>query len=122
MIIDVEMRLRFLNAYILEALLSALEYDNLSWLSDKQQFAWLRRVAQNKLVDHDRRSSRCDLIPLEGEDSYHGSYQGIYFYQVSFSGKDVATAYGLHRSGGFRHPAGRFADRCLDSRPSQRFG
>jgi hypothetical protein len=122
MIIDVEMRLRFLNAYILEVLLSASEHDDLSWLSDKQQFAWPRRVAHNKLVDHDRRSSRCDLIPLEGEDSYHGRYQGIFFYQVSFSGKDMATAYGLHRSSGFRHPAGRFADRCLDSRPSQRFG
>ncbi|OLB31416.1 MAG: hypothetical protein AUG45_04815 [Ktedonobacter sp. 13_1_20CM_3_54_15] len=49
----------------LEVFLAALEHENLSWLSDKQQFVWLRRVAHNKLVDNYRHSTRPALIPLE---------------------------------------------------------
>src|SRR6266699_1563226 len=49
----------------LEVYLAALEHDNLSWLSDKQQFVWLRRVAHNKLVDNYRHSTRPALISLE---------------------------------------------------------
>jgi RNA polymerase sigma factor (sigma-70 family) len=49
----------------LEVFLTALEHDNLSWLSDTQQFVWLRRVAHNKLVDTYRRSSRSAPVPLE---------------------------------------------------------
>src|SRR5712691_736522 len=51
----------------LEVFLKALEYDNLSWLADKQQLVWLRRVAHNKLVDHYRRSTRPPVVPLEQE-------------------------------------------------------
>jgi RNA polymerase sigma-70 factor, ECF subfamily len=49
----------------LEVFLTALEHDNLSWLTDKQQFVWLRRVAHNKLVDRYRRSPRSTLVPLD---------------------------------------------------------
>jgi RNA polymerase sigma factor (sigma-70 family) len=49
----------------LEVFTAALEQDNLSWLADKQQFIWLRRVAQNKLVDRYRRSTHVSVIPLE---------------------------------------------------------
>ncbi len=49
----------------LEVFLAALEHDNLSWLADVQQLAWLRRVAHNKLVDHYRRSPRLPMVPLE---------------------------------------------------------
>ncbi len=49
----------------LEVFLAALEHENLSWLSDKQQFVWLRRVAHNKLVDNYRHSTRPALISLE---------------------------------------------------------
>lgn len=49
----------------LEVFLIALEHDNLSWLTDKQQLVWLRRVAHNKLVDRYRRSPRPPVVPLE---------------------------------------------------------
>jgi RNA polymerase sigma factor (sigma-70 family) len=57
----------------LEVFLAALEHDNLSWLADKQQFVWLRRVAHNKLIDNYRRSSRTAVVPLEQvvETVYH---------------------------------------------------
>ena len=50
---------------LLEVFTAALEQDNLSWLTDKQQFVWLRRVAQNKLVDRYRRSMHFSVLPLE---------------------------------------------------------
>ncbi len=49
----------------LEVFTAALEQDSLSWLTDKQQLVWLRRVAQNKLADRYRRSIPVSLIPLE---------------------------------------------------------
>ena len=49
----------------IEVFLIALEHDNLSWLTEKQQFVWLRRVAHNKCVDRYRRTTRCSLVPLE---------------------------------------------------------
>lgn len=49
----------------LEVFLKALEHDNLSSLTEKQQFVWLRRVAHNKLVDSYRRSARPPVVPLE---------------------------------------------------------
>jgi RNA polymerase sigma factor (sigma-70 family) len=57
----------------LEVFLKALEHDNLSWLTDKQQLVWLRRVAHNKLVDSYRRSTRPPVVPIEQvvETLYH---------------------------------------------------
>ena len=49
----------------LEVFTAALEQDNLSWLAEKQQFLWLRRVAQNKVADRYRRSMHVSMIPLE---------------------------------------------------------
>src|SRR5437870_376804 len=49
----------------LEIFLTALEHDNLSWLTEKQQFVWLRRVAHNKLVDSYRRPTSPPAVPLE---------------------------------------------------------
>jgi len=48
-----------------EVFTAALEQDNLSWLADKQQFVWLRSVAQHKLADRYRRSIHVSVIPLE---------------------------------------------------------
>lgn len=45
--------------------LTALEHDNLSWLSPKQQLVWLRRVAHNKFIDSYRRPGHPPTIPLE---------------------------------------------------------
>jgi RNA polymerase sigma factor (sigma-70 family) len=49
----------------LEVFIAALEQDSLATLTEKQQFAWLRRVAQNKLVDRYRRSLHFSLLPFE---------------------------------------------------------
>src|SRR5947209_15901909 len=49
----------------LEVFLTALEHDNLSWLTDKQQLVWLWRVAHNKLIDRYRRSGHPPAVPLE---------------------------------------------------------
>jgi RNA polymerase sigma factor (sigma-70 family) len=57
----------------LEVFLTALEHDDLSWLADTRQLAWLRRVAHNKLVDSYRRSPRPPAVPFEQvvETVYH---------------------------------------------------
>lgn len=49
----------------LEVFLTALQHDNLTWLSSKQQLAWLWRVAHNKLVDSYRRPDHPPTVPLE---------------------------------------------------------
>src|SRR5258708_16518853 len=49
----------------LEVFLTALEHDNLSWLSTKQQLVWLWRVAHNKLIDSYRRPGHPPTVPLE---------------------------------------------------------
>ena len=49
----------------LEVFLAALEHDNLSWLSDKQQLVWLWRVARNKFIDSYRRPGHPPTVPLE---------------------------------------------------------
>lgn len=57
----------------LEVFLIALEHDNLTWLAEKQQLLWLRRVAHNKMIDTYRRSSHPAIVPLEQvvETVYH---------------------------------------------------
>jgi RNA polymerase sigma-70 factor (ECF subfamily) len=50
---------------MLEVFTAALEQENLSALAEKQQFAWLRRVAHNKLVDRYRRSAHLPVVPLD---------------------------------------------------------
>jgi len=49
----------------IEVFLVAFEHDHLSWLTEKQQFIWLRQVAHNKLIDRYRRTRRTALLPLE---------------------------------------------------------
>jgi RNA polymerase sigma factor (sigma-70 family) len=48
----------------LEVFKIALENDNLAWLKEDEQLSWLRRVANNKIVDRYRRSKRHPLIDL----------------------------------------------------------
>jgi len=48
----------------LEVFLRALEYDNLSWLSPKQQLVWLWRVAHNKFIDSYRHPVQPPTVPL----------------------------------------------------------
>jgi RNA polymerase sigma factor (sigma-70 family) len=49
----------------LEVFTAALEQKSLTWLVEKQQLVWLRRVAQNKLVDRYRHSLHVAPVPLE---------------------------------------------------------
>ncbi len=48
-----------------EVFAAAWEHDNLSGLERKEQLAWLRRVARNKLVDSYRRQARRPVVSLE---------------------------------------------------------
>lgn len=48
-----------------EVFVAAWEQENLSWMSEKQQLVWLRRVAHNKLVDRYRRSAHLAPLPLD---------------------------------------------------------
>src|SRR5260221_8580562 len=49
----------------LEVFTAALEQENLSALSERQQLVWLRRVAHNNLVDRYRRTVHLPVVPLE---------------------------------------------------------
>ena len=59
---------------VLDVFTAAWEQGNLSWLAEKQQLVWLRRVAHNKLVDRYRRSARVNVLSLEyvGETERYG--------------------------------------------------
>ena len=48
-----------------EVFMAAWEQDNLSGVPKKEQLAWLRRVARNKLVDSYRRQARRPAVSLE---------------------------------------------------------
>ncbi len=52
--------------------MAALEHDNLSGLSSREQLAWLRRVAHNKLVDRVRHMTRHPSVAFDQiEESVH---------------------------------------------------
>ena len=50
---------------LLEDFLAALENNQLSAVPEGSRLPWLQRVAQRKLVDHYRRSSRRASLPIE---------------------------------------------------------
>jgi RNA polymerase sigma factor (sigma-70 family) len=50
---------------LLEVFLAAMESSTLLNMSGGQQRAWLQRVAYNKLVDHQRRSFRRQVVALD---------------------------------------------------------
>ena len=50
---------------LLEVFLVALEQDTLVSMLEREQLAWLRRVAHHKLIDHYRRSRRRFAVGLE---------------------------------------------------------
>ena len=50
---------------MLDVFIAALNHDNLVGLTNEQQLAWLRRVAQNKIVDRYRHLAHLTLVPLE---------------------------------------------------------
>jgi len=50
---------------LVEVFLAALESDILATLAERQQIAWLRRVAHNKAIDHHRHSVRRPVAHLD---------------------------------------------------------
>lgn len=58
---------------LLDVFLAALERDNLRALAPEEQRRWLWRVARNKLVDHYRKHSRRQHLPLE--DAEEATYE-----------------------------------------------
>lgn len=52
---------------VIEAFIAALEYKDISIfaLDEREQLAWLRRVAYYKCIDRHRRSARQPTLPLE---------------------------------------------------------
>lgn len=50
---------------VLEVFLAAIESQALLQLSGDAQFAWLRRVARNKVIDYQRRITRHPAVALE---------------------------------------------------------
>lgn len=50
---------------LLEVFLAALESNQLSAIPEGSRLPWLQRVAQRKLVDHYRRTSRRSSLPIE---------------------------------------------------------
>jgi RNA polymerase sigma factor (sigma-70 family) len=50
---------------VLEVFTEAWAQNNLTWLAEKQQLVWLRRVAQHKMVDRYRRSAHVALLPFD---------------------------------------------------------
>ncbi|GER87073.1 hypothetical protein KDW_12350 [Dictyobacter vulcani] len=67
--------LRYIHRYIfsnenaddvlVEVFLAAIESPNLLKLTMEEQFAWLQRVARNKIVDHQRRVTRYPEVTLD---------------------------------------------------------
>ncbi|HEY1352290.1 MAG TPA: sigma-70 family RNA polymerase sigma factor [Ktedonobacteraceae bacterium] len=49
----------------LEVFTTALEQNNLAHLSDREQLAWLRRVAHNRFIDGYRRTTRHPVVELD---------------------------------------------------------
>ncbi len=68
---------------LVEVFLAALESDILAALAEKQQLAWLRRVAYNKAIDHHRRSVRRPAVPL-------GDAEELLFEDDDFAPERVA--------------------------------
>ena len=57
---------------LLEVFMAALENPRFSEMSEREQLAWLQRVARNKYIDFYRRSTRRLSIPLEDvQDQLH---------------------------------------------------
>lgn len=50
---------------LVEVFLAALESDILATLAERQQIAWLRRVAHNKAIDYHRHAARRPMTYLE---------------------------------------------------------
>lgn len=68
---------------LLEVFVAALESPIITTLDERQQLAWLRRVALNKSIDYYRLSVRRPAVPIEQtdetlyEEEYHSPEQSL---------------------------------------------
>lgn len=77
----------------LEVFTAALEQENLSALGERQQLAWLRRVAHNKLVDRYRRAVHLPAIPLEQVVESVRTAEALTPEQVVLRGEELERLY-----------------------------
>jgi RNA polymerase sigma-70 factor (ECF subfamily) len=68
---------------LLEVFIAALESPIITTLDQRQQLAWMRRVALNKSIDYHRRTTRHPAIPIEltdeilHEEEYYSPEQSV---------------------------------------------
>jgi RNA polymerase sigma-70 factor (ECF subfamily) len=82
----------------LEVFTAALEWENFSALTERQQLSWLRRVAHNKLVDHYRRAVHLPAMPLEQVMDTVRTEEALTPEQMVLRGEELERLYQAVRS------------------------
>jgi RNA polymerase sigma-70 factor, ECF subfamily len=77
----------------LETFMAALEWEDFSALTERQQFAWLRRVAHNKLVDRIRRAVHLPAVPLEQVREQVRTEEALTPEQMVLRGEELERLY-----------------------------
>jgi RNA polymerase sigma factor (sigma-70 family) len=82
----------------LEVFTAALEQENLSALTERQQLVWLRRVAHNKLVDRYRSAVHLPAVPLEQVRETVHTEDALTPEQMVLRGEELERLYQAMRS------------------------
>jgi len=82
----------------LEVFTAALEWENFSALTERQQLSWLRRVAHNKLVDRYRSAVHLPAVPLERVRKTVRTEEALAPEQMVLRGEELERLYQAVRS------------------------
>jgi RNA polymerase sigma factor (sigma-70 family) len=82
----------------LEVFTAALEWENFSALTERQQRSWLRRVAHNKLVDRSRSAVHLPAVPLEQVRETIRTEEALAPEQMVLRGEELERLYQTVRS------------------------
>ena len=82
----------------LEVFTAALEWENFSALTERQQLSWLRRVAHNKLVDRYRSAVHLPAVPLEQVKEAVRTEEALTPEQMVLRGEELEQLYQSVRS------------------------
>ena len=77
----------------LEVFTAALEWENFSALTERQQLSWLRRVAHNKLVDRFRRAVHLPAVSLEQVMETVRTEEALAPEQMALRGEELERLY-----------------------------
>jgi RNA polymerase sigma-70 factor, ECF subfamily len=77
----------------LEVLTAALEWENFSALTERQQLSWLRRVAHNKLVDRYRSAVHLPTVSLEQVMETVRAEEALAPEQMALRGEELERLY-----------------------------